>query len=152
MGKYVEYFIRIIFYMRAFLFFSFKFMLINTYIYLFNQIFVINYTEFEHFRPKCPVYGGKSSFMGKNVMFFYHIIFHMRTYLLLRLHFMLINTYMDLFNQIYVINYTKFDHFGPKCPVYGEKSSFMGKNVKFFLSYNISHAYIPSYSFAIHAY
>ena len=87
---------------------------------------MINCTKFEHFWPKCPVYGDKSSLMGKKVQFFNRIIFYMRTYLLLRLQFMLINTYMDLFNLIYMINYTKFEHFWPKCPVYGEKSSFIG--------------------------
>ena len=76
----------------------------------------------------------------------------MRTYLLLRLQFMLINTSMDLFNWIYVINYTKYEHFWPKCPFYGEKSSVKGKKVQFFKAYSILHAYIPSSSFAIHAY
>ena len=87
---------------------------------------MINYTKFEHFWPKYPVYGDKSSLMGKRVEFFNRIIFYMRTYLLLRLQFMLINTYMDLFNWIYVINYTKFEHFWPKCPFSRETSSFMG--------------------------
>jgi hypothetical protein len=56
----------------------------------------------------------------------------MRTNLLLRLQFMLINTYVDLCNWIHVINYTKFEHLTPKCPVYGEKSSFMGIKAEFF--------------------
>ena len=153
---------------------------------------MINYTKFEHFGPKCPVYGeivqfsgylfsyntlhaympssssfaihaylhiygfiqpdicdklhqiwtflakmsilwDKSSFTGKKVQFWNRIVFYMRTYLLLRLHFMLIITCMNLFNDVYVINYIKFDHFGQKCPVYGQKSSFMGKKVEFFI-------------------
>ena len=122
----------IIFYMRTYPLLRLQFMLINTYMDLFNWIYVINYTKFEHFWPKCPVYGKKSSFMGKEIEFFNRIKFCLRTYLLQRLQFMLIDTYMDLFNQIYVINYTKFEHFGPKCPVYGEKYSFMGTNVQFF--------------------
>ena len=75
----------------------------------------------------------------------------MRTYILLRLQFMLINTHMDLFNWVYVNNYIKFEHFWPKCPVYGEKSSFMGKKVELFKN-KFLHAYILSSSFAIHAY
>jgi len=93
---------------------------------------MINYTKFKHFGLKCPFYGEKCSFIGKKVEFFNRIIFYMRTYLLLHLKFMLINTYMDLFNWIYVINYTKFEYFRPKCPVYGEKSSFMGNKDEFF--------------------
>ena len=58
---------------------------------------------------------------------------------------------MDLLNWIYVINYTKFEHFWPKCPVYGEKSSFRVKS-RVLCSYNILHAYIPSSSFAFHVY
>ena len=84
--------------MRTYLFLCLQFMLINAYMDLFNWICVITYTKFEHFGPKCPVYGKKSSFMGKKVEGFNRIIVYMRTYLLLRLQFMLINTYMDLFN------------------------------------------------------
>ena len=84
--------------MLTYLLLRLQFMLINTYMDLFNWIYVINYTKFEHFWPKCLVYGGKSSFMGKKVEFFNRIIFYMRAYLLLHLKFMLINTYMDLFN------------------------------------------------------
>ena len=77
---------------------------------------------------------GKSPVLWvKKSEFFNRIIFYMHTYHLLRLQFMLIDTYMDLFNWIYVINYTKFEHFFlPKCPVYGDKSSLMGKRVEFF--------------------
>jgi hypothetical protein len=71
--------------------------------------------------------------MGKKSELFHRIIFNMRTYLLLRLQFMLINTCMDLIKKIFVINYTKFKHFGPKCPVYGGKSSFMGKKSSYFI-------------------
>jgi hypothetical protein len=95
---------------------------------------VINYTKLEHFWPKCPVYGEKSSFMGKKVEMFNRIIFYMRTHLLLCLQLMLINPCTDLFNYIHVINYTKFGHFWPKCPVYGEKSSFMGEIIEMFKS------------------
>ena len=109
-----EFFNRIIFYMRTYLLLRLQFMLINTYMDLLNWIYVINDTEFEHFGPKCPLYGEKSSLIGTNVEFFNRIIFYMRTYILLRLQFMLINKYMDLFNWIYVINYFKFEHFGPK--------------------------------------
>ena len=84
--------------MRTYLLLRLQFMLINTYMDLFNWIYVINYTKFEYFRPKCPVYGEKSSFMGNKDEFFDRIIVYMRAYLLLRLRFMLINTYMDLFN------------------------------------------------------
>ena len=102
-----EYFNRTIFYMRTYLLLRLQFMLIDTYMDLFNCIYVINYTKFEHFGPKYPFSGEKSSFMGKKVEFFNRIIFYMRTYFLFRLQFMLINTYMDLFNWIYVVNYTK---------------------------------------------
>ena len=132
MGTNVEFFNRIIFYMRTYILLRLKIMLINTYVDLFNYIYMINYTKFEHFGPKCPVYGGNSSFMGKKVQFFIRIVFYMRTYILLRLQFMLIDTYMDLFNWTHVINYTKFEYFGPKCPVYGGKSSFIGKIIEVF--------------------
>jgi ABC-type microcin C transport system permease subunit YejE len=118
--------------MRTYLLLRLQFMLINTYMDLFNWIYVINYTKFEYFRPKYLFYGEKSSVMGNKDEFFNRIIVHMRAYLLLRLQFMLLNTYMDLFNWIYVINYTKFEYFRPKCPVYGEKSSFMGNKDEFF--------------------
>jgi hypothetical protein len=130
-GLKVEFLNRIVFYVRTYLLLRLQFILINTYMDLFNWIYVINYTKFEHFWPKCPVYEEKSSFMGKKVEILNRIVFYMRTYLLLRLQFILINTYMDLFNWIYVINYTKFKHFWPKCPVYEEKSSFMGNKVEF---------------------
>ena len=132
MGKKVEFFNRIILYMRTYLLIRLHFMLIITYMDLFNQIYVINYTKFEHIWPKCPVYGEKSSFMGKKVEFFNRIIFYMRTYLHLCLQFMLINIYMDLFNQIYVINYTKFEQFCQNVQFMGKKTSFMGKKVQFF--------------------
>ena len=131
MGTNVEFFNRIIFQMRTYLLLRLQFMLINKYMDLFNWIYVIKYTKFEYFRPKYLFYGEKSSFMGNKDEFSNRIIVYMRAYLLLCLQFMLINTYMDLFNQIYVINYTKFEHFSQKCPVYGGKSSFMGKNVQF---------------------
>ena len=63
---------------------------------------------------------GKSPALWDTVEYFNRIEFYMRTYLLLRLHFMLINTYMDLFDWIYVINYTKSKHFGPKNPFLGK--------------------------------
>ena len=125
----VEFFNRIIFQMRTYLLLRLQFMLINTYMDLFNWVYVNNYTKFEHFWPKCPVYGEKSSFFGYKVEFYSCKIFYMRTYLLLRLQFMLINTYIS---QIYMINYTIFEHFWPKCPVYEispvllvKKSSFL---------------------------
>jgi hypothetical protein len=93
---------------------------------------LINYTKLEHMVPKCPAYGEKSSFMGKKVEFFNRIILYMRTFLLLRLQFVLISTCMDSFNQIYVISYTKFDYFGPKCPVYGGKTRFLSKIIEVF--------------------
>ena len=103
-----------------------------TNIWIYSTGYMINYTKFKHFGLKCPFYGEKCSFIGKKVEFFNRIIFYMRTYLLLRLKFMLVNTYMDLFNWIYVINYTKFEQFWPNCPVYGEKYSFMGNKDEFF--------------------
>ena len=51
----------------------------------------------------------------------------MRTYLLLRMKFMLRKTFLDLFNQKYMTNYTKFEHFWPKCPVYGKSPVLWGK-------------------------
>jgi hypothetical protein len=98
-------------------------MLINTYMDLFNKVCVINYTKFEHFVSSL---WAKVQFLGKIIEFFNRIIFCMRTHLLLCLQFMLFGTYMDLVNWIYAINYTKFEHFGPKCPAYWEKSSLMG--------------------------
>ena len=132
MGTNVEFFNRIIFYMRTYLLLRLKFMLINTYMDLFNWIYVINYTKLEHFWPKYLFYGEKSSVMGNKDEFFNRIIVHMHAYLLLRLQFMLLNTYMDLFNWIYVINYTKFEYFRPKYLFHGEKSSFMDNKDEFF--------------------
>ena len=63
---------------------------------------MINYTKFEHFLPKCPVYGDKSSLMGKKVEFFNRIIFYMRAYLLLCLQFMFINTHIWIFSTRYM--------------------------------------------------
>ena len=82
-----------------------------TNIWIYSTGYMINYTKFKHFGLKCPFYGEKCSFIGKKVEFFNRIIFYMRTYLLLRLQFMLINTCMDLFNWIHVKIFTKFDFF-----------------------------------------
>ena len=49
-----------------------------------------------------------------------------------------------------MINYTKFEHFFTKMSSLWDKSSLMGKKVEFL--YYILHAYIPSSSFATHAY
>jgi hypothetical protein len=80
---------RIILYMRTFSFLCLQFMLSNAYMDLFNKIYMINNTKYEHFGPKCPVYGVQSSFMGIKVEFFNRIILHMRTFPRLRLQFML---------------------------------------------------------------
>ena len=122
--------------MRTYLLLRLNFMLINTLMDLVNWLKAKNYTEFEHFGPKCPVYAEKSSFMGTNVEFLNCIIFSMRTYLLLRLQFMLINTYMDLFNNVkhYTIKTRLFIH---KTGLFPINWTFWPKMFKFGVIYHI---------------